>query len=292
MTAPEELARQAIDRLLIAAGWSVQDLKQADLHAARGVAMREFALNEGYGFADYLLYVDGVRLAGRSGSVRDLNRQYIPDLGMIVPIMGKKPAAPNPPVAQTGMADALFTPVQQRVLGLLFGQPDRRFQSGELIRLAASGTGAVHRLLTRLADAGLVSVERVGNQKYYQADRASPVFAELHGLITKTSGLVAPLRAALAPLVDRIRAAFVYGSIAKGTDTAASDIDLMVIADGLHYADIYTMLQPLEAQLGRTANPNVMTLAEWRRKRGERGFVARLASGPRLFLIGSDDELG
>ncbi len=219
-------------------------------------------------------------------------RQRIPDAGMIVPNMGTQLAARDPPIALTGLADALFTPVQQRVLGLLFGQPDRRFQSGELIRLAASGTGAVHRLLTRLAGARLVSVERVGNQKYYQANLASPVFAELHGLIVKTSGLVAPLRAALAPLADRIRAAFVYGSIAKGTDTAASDIDLMVIADGLEYADVYAALQPMEAKLGRAVNPNVMTRAEWRRKRGESGFAARVASEPRLFVIGSDDELG
>ena len=210
---------------------------------------------------------------------------------MIIPDMGKKPAAPIPTIAPTGLADALFTPVQQRVLGLLFGQPDRRFQSGELIRLAASGTGAAHRLLTRLAKAGLVTADRLGNQKYYCANRASPVFAEMHGLIVKTSGLVAPLRAALRPLAKRIRAAFVYGSIAKGTDTAASDIDLMVIADGLDYADVYGALQAAEEALGRTVNPNVMSRAEWRRKRGEAGFVASVAAQPRLFVIGSDDEL-
>ena len=217
--------------------------------------------------------------------------QIIPFLGMILPDMGKKPAAPIPTIAPTGLADALFTPVQQRVLGLLFGQPDRRFQSGELIRLAASGTGAAHRLLTRLAKAGLVTADRLGNQKYYCANRASPVFAEMHGLIVKTSGLVAPLRAALGPLAKRIRVAFVYGSIAKGTDTAASDIDLMVIADGLDYADVYGALQPAEAVLGRTVNPNVMSRTEWRRKRSEAGFVARVAEQPRLFVIGSDDEL-
>jgi predicted nucleotidyltransferase len=186
----------------------------------------------------------------------------------------------------------LFTPVQQRVLGLLYGQPERRFRSGELIRLAASGTGAVHRCLTRLATAGLVSVEAVGNQKYYQANLSGPVFAELHGLVVKTFGLVVPLRAALTPLADRIAAAFVYGSVASGTDTAASDIDLLVVADGLDYADVYTALAPLEDRIGRTVNPNVMTLAQWRRKRGEPGFVARVAGKPRLFVIGSDDELG
>lgn len=201
---------------------------------------------------------------------------------------------PNPRAHQaslSGLGRVLFTPVQQRVLGLLFGQPDRRFQSAELIRLAASGTGAVHRLLTRLADSGLITVERVGNQKHYQANRASPVFAELHGLIVKTSGLLAPLRAALARLAYRIRAAFVYGSVAKGTDQAASDVDLMVIADKLDYADVFSALQTVEAELGRTVNPNVMTLAEWRRKRKQAGFVSRIASQPRLFVIGSDDDL-
>ena len=101
----------------------------------------------------------------------------------------------------SGLGGALFTPVQQRVLGLLFGQPDRRFQSAELIRLAGSGTGAAHRRGTRLAEAGLVTVERIGNQKHYQANREGPIFEELHGLIVKTFGLVAPLRAALGPLV-------------------------------------------------------------------------------------------
>ncbi|HNU12535.1 MAG TPA: nucleotidyltransferase domain-containing protein [Rubrivivax sp.] len=196
------------------------------------------------------------------------------------------------PAPAGGLAGALFTPVQQVVLGLLFGQPDRRFQSGELIRLADSGTGAVHRVLTRLAAAGLVSVERVGNQKYYQANRASPVFDELHGLIVKTSGLLGPLRAALAPLAGCIRAAFVYGSVAKGADNAASDIDLMVVADDVDYTELYAALQAVESALARSVSPNLMTLAEWRRKQKQAGFVARIAAQSRLFVLGSDDDLG
>lgn len=193
----------------------------------------------------------------------------------------------------TGLVDVLFTPVQQRVLGLLFGQPQRRFQSAELIRLAGSGTGAAHRLLTRLAATGLVTTERVGNQKHYQANAGSPVFAELAGLIRKTVGLVVPLQAALAPLAGKIVAAFVYGSIAKGTDTAASDIDLMVIADKLDYSDVFAALKDAEAALARPVNPNLMTRAEWRRKRAEAdSFAARIAGQPRLFVLGSDDELG
>jgi predicted nucleotidyltransferase len=214
---------------------------------------------------------------------------------MIVPLMGTKAsrkAVPPAPPASTGLADVLFTPVQQRVLGLLFGQPKRRFQSAEVIRLAGSGTGAAHRLLTRLAATGLVTTERVGNQKHYQANASSPVFAELSGLIRKTAGLVLPLQAALAPLASKIAAAFVYGSIAKGTDSASSDIDLMVISDKLDYSDLFGALKDAESALARPVNPNVMTRAEWRRKRAEAdSFAARIAGRPRLFVIGSDDGL-
>jgi predicted nucleotidyltransferase len=195
--------------------------------------------------------------------------------------------------AATGLADVLFTPVQQRVLGLLFGQPERRFQSAELIRLAGSGTGAAHRLLVRLEASGLVSTERVGNQKHYQANPHSPVFAELSGLVRKTVGLVVPLQAALAPLARKIAAAFVYGSIAKGTETAKSDVDLMVIADKLDYSDVFAALKDAEMALARPVNPNLMTRAEWRRKRAQAdSFAARIATQPKLFVLGSDDELG
>jgi len=214
-------------------------------------------------------------------------RHVLPKSGMIVPEMGRKTRA------RSGLADALFTPVQQRVLGLLFGQPERRFQSSELIRLVKGGTGAVHRQLGRLAAAGLVTVAQVGNQKHYQARRDAPVFAELHGIVVKTVGLAEPLRRALAPMMSGIRAAFVYGSVAKGTDRASSDIDLMVISDSLRYADLFGALQSAEATLGRKVNPTVMTLAQWRTKRGGRdSFAARVAAQPRIMVAGSGDDLG
>ncbi len=115
----------------------------------------------------------------------------------------------------------------------------------------------------RLADSGLVKVTRAGNQKYYQANPDSPVFAELHGLVVKTIGLAGPLEAALVPFRERIQAAFVYGSIAKGSDTAQSDIDLMVICDDLAYSDLYTALQEAEATLGRPVHVSLATAAEW-----------------------------
>jgi predicted nucleotidyltransferase len=205
---------------------------------------------------------------------------------MIIPNMGTARKG------RSGLAQALFTPVQARVLGLLFGQPDRRFQNAEIIRLVGGGTGAVHRQLERLAAAELVTVTRTGNQKYYQARRESPVFKELRGLAVKTVGAIEPLRQSLAGVRGRISAAFVFGSVAKGTDKAGSDIDLMVVSDTLRYPDLYPLLEGAESVLSRRVNATVLTATEWRAKRGRpNSFVARIAGQPRLFVAGSDDEL-
>lgn len=193
----------------------------------------------------------------------------------------------------TALADALFTPVQQRVLGLLFGQPERRFQSAEVIRLVDSGTGATHRQLERLAASGLVRVTTEGRQKFYRANPESPVFEELVGLVRKTVGLAGPLRKALEPLADRIRAAFIYGSVASGTDRAGSDIDLMVVTDDVDYPTLFDALKDVGQDLGRAVSPRRMTVEEWQERAARPdSFVARLSERPRLFVLGSEDELG
>lgn len=210
----------------------------------------------------------------------------LPNSGIIVPEMGTDKKA----VRQRSLAGALFTPVQQKVLGLLFGQPQRRFTSGEIIRYADSGTGATHRQLQRLAEAGLVLVTPVGNQRHYQANPGSPVFEELRGLVVKTVGLVEPLRAALAPLAKEIRSAFVFGSVAKGTDSATSDVDLLVVSDHLGYAEIYEALQAAERVLARPVNPTVRTRAEWRKELGAKdSFARRIEKQPRLFVLGDEN---
>lgn len=190
------------------------------------------------------------------------------------------------------LADALFTKVQQRVLGILFGQPDRSFLSKEVITLAGSGTGAVHRELRRLAASGLITVRSAGWEKHYQANRQSPVFQELRSLVTKTVGLVDPMQDALAPLVSRIRAAFVYGSHAKGMDTASSDVDLMIVSEDLLHAEAYAALAKAEQLLARPINPTIVSLTEWRR-RGEdhNHFLENVSTHPKLFVLGSEDDL-
>ena len=217
---------------------------------------------------------------------------------MIMPNLGMKQPSTRadkrkPPVARgANMADALFTGTQQRVLALLFGQPERSYYATEIIGLAGAGSGAVQRELARLSQSGLITTQSVGNQKHYQANRASPVFAELSAMVQKTFGLAEPLRAALAPLAKRISAAFVYGSIAKQTDTASSDVDLMIVSDSLAYSDVYATLESVSQRLGRTVNPTIYTHKELaKRIKGGESFVTRVLEQPKIWLIGGEDEL-
>lgn len=175
---------------------------------------------------------------------------------------------------------------------MLFSRPDKSFFANEIVRLAGGGFGAVHRELAALESAGLITATRIGNQKHYQANREAPIYAELRGIVLKTVGLADVLRKALAPLAPRIRAAFVYGSIAKGTDTARSDIDLMVVADNLEYADVFKIASDAEAVLGRSINPTVLSSRELKKESADDGFHSRVLAQPRIFVIGSDDELG
>src|ERR1700693_3447587 len=179
---------------------------------------------------------------------------------------------------EAGLSGALFSNVQQRVLALIFGHPERSFYTSEIMRNLRSGTGAVDRELSRLQRSGLVSVERIGNQKHYRANPQSPIFSELQSLVIKTVALTEPLRKSLEPCSDKIKTAFVYGSVAKGTDTAHSDIDLMVIGDELNYSELYAALLNVENSLGRKVSPTFLSPKDWRRKASESGsFVSRIS---------------
>jgi predicted nucleotidyltransferase len=191
-----------------------------------------------------------------------------------------------------GLGDALFSKVRQRVLAVLFVNPERSYYANEIIARARSGTGAVQRELTRLEASGLVHVQRHGRQKHYQANSASPIFAELRGIVLKTFALTDVLQAALAPISGDVRAAFVYGSIAKGDDTAASDIDVMVISDTLTYADLFAVLEDASARLGRKVTPSIYSSEELAaRMKQDNTFVTRVMNEPKLWLIGGDRDL-
>src|SRR5690554_1310452 len=207
---------------------------------------------------------------------------------MINPNMGTS----NTIVSPRSLSDALFPRTKQRVLGILYGQPHRSFYANELISLADSGSGAVQRELATLAHSGLVTVKAVGNQKHYQANAESPIFDELRSIIQKTIGLADPLRTALQPMSAQITAAFVYGSVAKKTDTASSDIDLMLISDEIGYGELFTSLEEVSATLGRPINPTILSNDEFhKRVASKESFLTRIMEQSKICIIGEHCDL-
>ena len=189
------------------------------------------------------------------------------------------------------IASALFTDSQARLYRWLFGQPERSYHLSELRRLTELGSASLQRELNRLVDAGLLLSERVGNLRRFQANPQSPVFAELVALTRKSLGAAPLLYEALQPIVTRLERAFIYGSVAKQTDTAQSDIDLMLVGENLTLNEILTLLMPLETQLGRKINPSSYTPAEYARRLAEPdSFVNRVLAQPILPLIGKDSD--
>ncbi|MDO8769306.1 MAG: transcriptional regulator [Burkholderiaceae bacterium] len=186
---------------------------------------------------------------------------------------------------------ALFTDSQSRLYSWLFGQPERAFHLNELRRLTGLGSASLQRELNRLATAGLVNTQAVGNLRRFQANPQSPVYAELVALTRKTLGTVPVLRNALSLLQPDLQSAWVYGSVAKQTDTARSDIDVMLVGNNLLLSQVLACLEPAEVQLGRKINPSCYSPQEFERRRAEPdSFVNRVLSQPILPLIGDAHE--
>jgi predicted nucleotidyltransferase len=199
--------------------------------------------------------------------------------------MGKK-------AKSISLASALFSQVQLRVLRLFIGQPDRTYQISDVIELAHSGRGAVQRELEKLTAAGILTMTIAGKRKSYRANRQSPIFSELYQLIMKTVGMIEPIRIALEPFRQNIELAFVFGSVARGKDTAKSDIDLMVFGNDIGYGEIYGALQKAEKALMRPINPAVTTAQEWRHRLiDKKSFVRKVSQQPKLFVFGNENEL-
>lgn len=185
------------------------------------------------------------------------------------------------------LGDAIFTDSQSRLFSWLFGQPERSYHLNELRRLTGLGSASLQRELNRLATAGLVNTQAVGNLRCFQANTQSPVYAELVALTRKTLGTVPVLRDALQPLQPHLRSAWIYGSVAKQTDTARSDIDVMLVGNDLSLSQVLAALEPAEAQLGRKINPSCYSPQEFARRRAEPdSFVNRVLLQPTLLLMG------
>lgn len=191
----------------------------------------------------------------------------------------------------TALSDVLFGQIRGAVLALLYGKVDQSFYVRQIARQVHASAGAVQRELEKLYAVDLITRTSVGNQVFYQVNQRSPVFAEMKSLVAKTVGIFNVLRAALEPLAERVTIAFVYGSIARHEEKAESDIDLMIIGN-VELDDVLARLSDAESDLGRTVNPTVYAVREFKKK-VETGnhFLNAVVNGDKVFLIGNEDEL-
>lgn len=190
------------------------------------------------------------------------------------------------------LADALFTTTQQRVLGLLYAQPDRSFYTKEILRLTSMGVATIKRELDRMEAAGLLTMTRIGNQHHYQANPECPIYAELLGIVKKTFGITDIIRQALSSLSEQITWAFIFGSVASGKETATSDIDLMVVGKA-SFTEVVGLLYPAQATLGREINPKIYSMKEWTQMRNNKdAFFKEVLVKPRMDVMGDGHEFG
>ena len=187
----------------------------------------------------------------------------------------------------TSIGRALFTKTQQHIFAVLYANPNQSYYLNQLVRLAGVGKGSLTRELDNLLGAGLITLTRQGNQSHYQANAQSPIFSELCSIVQKTFGLSDCLLHSLEGVWADIDIAFVYGSIAKGTEHSKSDVDLLLVGDSLSYADVMSQLEQAELQLGRPVNPTIYHPQEWNKRIRERQhFIEQIIQQPKIWLKG------
>jgi predicted nucleotidyltransferase len=188
------------------------------------------------------------------------------------------------------LANALFTDRRSRLFRWLFGLPERSFHLNELLRLTQLGSASLQQELKQLTESGVIRTERVGNLKMFQANPKSPVFKDLVSLTRKTVGLQSLLTLALLPLKNKLLKAWIYGSVAQQTDTASSDIDIMLVGHELRLSEVIECLQTLELELGRKINPTCYTEQEFTvRQADPDSFVSQVLQKSVVDLLEQND---
>ena len=185
----------------------------------------------------------------------------------------------------------LFTPTMQGVLGATVLRPEREWYLSDLAAYLHVGPSSLQRILAQLTRAGILSRRQNGNRVYYRPDPDCPILGELTGILTKTAGIAEPLREALAPFADKIRVAFIHGSVAEERERSESDVDLIIVGD-VSNADLALALRPLRDQLGREVNFTRYTPKEFATKIADgHHFLTSVLQRKRIFLIGGEHEL-
>lgn len=190
------------------------------------------------------------------------------------------------------LASLLFGDYRQKVLALLLLHPHERYHVREIARLTGTSAGTLHKELARLAQAGVLTRDEIGNQVRYAANRQCPIYAELAGILRKTVGLADILKAALSPLSDHLTLALIFGSVARGEEGPRSDVDVLLVGD-VGFAEVVAALHPAQTGIGREINPVLLSPSEFQGKAtGDDAFLAEVLAGEKLYLIGDENELG
>ena len=189
------------------------------------------------------------------------------------------------------LCSGLFGKTRQAVLALLYGRTDSSFYTKQILDAVKIGRGTVQRELKNLTDAGIIIREVQGRQVYYRANDQCPIFDELKSIVRKTFGVADVIRQSLATSADKIRVAFIFGSVAKSADDRRSDIDLMVVGK-ISFGDVVSLLTPAEQKLGREVNPVVYPIVEFKKKvKEDSHFVKTVLEEEKIFVMGGEDEL-
>jgi predicted nucleotidyltransferase len=208
----------------------------------------------------------------------------MPDLGIIMPVMGMTKY-------DSRLSSVLFNKTRRGLLALLYGRTDESFYVNQIMQSLGSGSGAVQRELRLMTESGIVLRTRTGNMVYYQANAKCPIFNELKNIVRKTFGVADIIRESLATAADKIRVAFIFGSVAGSTDNRASDIDIMIIGD-ITFDEVSSAVSQAEETIQREINPVVYPVAEFRRKiKDNQHFLKTVLEDEKIFIIGDDGEL-
>jgi uncharacterized protein len=182
-------------------------------------------------------------------------------------------------------ADFLLTPGMQKVLGLTFADPERSFTLNELLACAGGGHGSSQRQIERLIASGVLEEgPRRARQRAIKANTGYFLYPELRSIAMKSFGLAEPLIEALRPFEHEIEESFVFGSIAKGTDTYRSDIDLIVVGDAKLMALTSAMFD-VERSIGRPVHLNLYTSTEWARLKQTDPVLAQISEASKIRIL-------
>ncbi len=215
---------------------------------------------------------------------RTLHLRSEPKWGTIAPIMSTI-------VEINKLGSTLFGKTRRAILALLYSHPDEAFYLRQIARMTGVGMGALQRELKQLTEAGIITRSVIGQQAFFKANPDCPVYRELRDIVVKTFGVADILAEALSSLADKIKAAFIYGSVAGDQFNQSSDVDVMVIGD-ISFADVVSSLSPVQEVLSREINPSVYPPEEFKTRLSEKQhFIKSVMNSPKIFIVGNKNEL-